>query len=140
MSAAPPSVGKWNYAFRTSVYAGLTGLALWGAWRVNGALEQREQQLADAARKIASLQDDVAARDRTIAEQAEQIADLQQRVKELELALKLLKVDHRLARLKVLAQRPLAATGGAAGSADAAPAAVGVDSERSARDAPCRLR
>ncbi len=105
MSSAPPAVGKWNYGFRTVVYAGIVGLLMWGAWRVNGALAEREQQLAEATQRIASLQEDVAARDRTIAEQQQQIAELQQRVKELELALKLLKVDHRLARLTVMEQR-----------------------------------
>jgi hypothetical protein len=105
MSPAPGAVGRWNYGFRTTVYAGVVGVLVWGAWRVNGTLAERAQQLEQAHERIAGLEQDVAARDRTIAEQQQQIAELEQRVQELELALKLLKVDHRLAKLTVLEQR-----------------------------------
>ncbi len=115
--SAPP-VGRWNYALRTLVLGGFALLLGWGAWTIHDLRATSERQLAERQQRIDALTADVASRDARIAEQGRQIDALEQQVRQLEAALRLLKVDHRLARLVVLDQRPPA--GGNAAGAGAA--------------------
>jgi len=94
-----------NYAFRTAVYGGVVLLLLWGAWRIQSMINQHEQEMEVAQATISGLHEDVAQRDAHISELDQQVADLKQQVQHLEAALRLLKVDHRLARLTVEDQR-----------------------------------
>jgi hypothetical protein len=108
----PPTVGRFNYGFRSAVYMGVVLLLGWAAWSVHSAFNRHEEELATAQATITGLHADVASRDRhiaeqdaRIAEQERQIAELKQEIERLQLALRLLKVDHRLARLSVLEQK-----------------------------------
>jgi hypothetical protein len=107
-----PTIGRFNYGFRTAVYMGVVVLIGWGAWAVHSAFTQHEKEMADAQSTISDLHQDVAARDQHIAqqdqhiaEQDKQIAELKQEIQRLQTALRLLKVDHRLAKLTVLEQK-----------------------------------
>lgn len=77
----------WNYLLRTLVLGAMVSLVGYGAWEARRALRARDEALA--------------AKDRLIAQKEQ---DLQR----LKTALQLIKVDHRLARLEVLDQRPSA--------------------------------
>ena len=105
---AHPMPGRVNYAFRTAVYGGVVALLLWGAWRTQAMLDRHEHEMAAAQETITGLRGDVAERDVRIGELDAQVAELKAEVQRLETALRLLKVDHRLARLKVLDQREAA--------------------------------
>ena len=98
------AVGGVNYFLRTVVWAGLLGLLGWGAWETHGVLRARDQLIAERDAQIVGLQDELSAAGRRIAE-------LEDVVEELKLALQLVKVDHRLARLTVLQQSPPDAAG-----------------------------
>lgn len=116
----PPAdtVGRFNYGFRTAVYMGIVLLLGWGAWSVNSVFNQHERDMEAAQETISGLHADVAKRDEHIAEQDKHIAEQQAHIAELDRqivelkaeiqrlqnALRLLKVDHRLARLTVLDQ------------------------------------
>jgi hypothetical protein len=81
---ATSTIGSVNYFLRTLVYGAVVGLLAWGGWHVRELTQKHERELA---------------------ERDQRIEELQARVRELELALKLLKVDHRLALLTVKDQR-----------------------------------
>lgn len=92
---------NWNYLFRTVVYAGVVGLLGYGGYEVRHAwtsLRAKDEALIAKDRQIADLSTDLAAKAREI--------------ERLQTALQLLKVDHRLARIEVLAQAPLASDPG----------------------------
>ena len=110
MSVAP--VGRWNYALRTVVLGGFVALLGWGAFSYREMRVSHERELAERQQRIDALTADVASRDRRIEEQGREIEALTAQVKQLESALRLLKVDHRLARLTVLEQRPGAPAAG----------------------------
>ncbi len=87
---------------RVVVTLAVVGLAGWGAWEARRVLNRHEDQLAMRDDRIDTLESDVAVRD--------------ERIVDLETALRLLKVDHRLARLVVADQR--LADGGGVASTD----------------------
>ena len=101
---APPDIGRFNYGFRTAVYAGVVILVGWGAWSLHSTFAAHEEEMAAAQTTIHGLQQDVASRDAHIAELDAQVTELKAEVEHLKAALRLLKVDHRLARLKVVDQ------------------------------------
>jgi hypothetical protein len=98
-------VGRANYFLRTLVLGGLVALLGWAGFEVRGALKTNEREIAEREQRITALQGDLAARDERIAAMGVEIDALQTRVRELETALRLLKVDHRIARLSVTNQR-----------------------------------
>jgi hypothetical protein len=119
-------VGRWNYALRTVVLGGFVGLLGWGAYTWREMRAEHARDLAERQQRIDALTAEVASRDRRIEEQGQEIEALAAQVKQLQSALRLLKVDHRLARLTVLEQRPApAAPGAGAGGADSAAGASG---------------
>ena len=69
-------------------------------------IEGLGKQVADRDASIIRLGQEVEARDRRIGELDEEVAQLGREVQALEASLRLLKVDHRLARIEVLAQGP----------------------------------
>lgn len=84
----------WTRLLRALVLAGAVGLAAWWTLLLQGRLRERERELADREARIESLEQELSA--------------AAARIQELELALRLLKVDHRVARIEVLDQRPSA--------------------------------
>ncbi|MHC5211256.1 MAG: hypothetical protein ACYTG2_11105 [Planctomycetota bacterium] len=100
------TVGRVNYLARTLVYGGLVALLGWGGFELRDAMQTNEREIARREERIAELGRDLAARDERIAAMGVEIEALQAHVRELEAALRLLKVDHRLARLRVTDQRP----------------------------------
>jgi hypothetical protein len=97
---------NWNYLLRTLVLAAIVALVAYSSWRLrlgmreffaekDQRIEQLSAQLAQRDGRIATLKDDVETKQRQIAQ--------------LEAALRLLKVDHRIARLEVLGQQADAA-------------------------------
>lgn len=93
---------NWNYLFRTIVLASIVALVGYSSWRVRQGMreffaekdqriEQLSEQLAQRDGRIAALEDDVEAKRRQI--------------EQLDAALRLLKIDHRVARLEVLDQQ-----------------------------------
>ncbi|TAH36983.1 MAG: hypothetical protein EYC70_08345 [Planctomycetota bacterium] len=86
----------WTLLLRTLVLG--VFVVLLGGWSLwfRGRLKEHERQLADKQEEIETLHGEVAERDR--------------RIEQLEAALRLLKVDHRLARIIVLEQTPDATT------------------------------
>jgi hypothetical protein len=116
--------GWWG--FKAVQGAGAAGKAAEGALAEARAaldvqareLAARDQLLAERGELLAQQQRALAQRDQTIGEQARAIDALEAdlavkaaRIERLETAMRLLKVDHRLARLTVLEQSPDPATG-----------------------------
>ena len=88
---------NWNYLLRTLVYAAVVSLLGYGGYQVQHAwsvLRAKDEALAAQERQIAGLSADLAAKNLEI--------------QRLQTALQLLKIDHRLARIEVLAQAPSA--------------------------------
>lgn len=90
-------VDKVNYLARTVVYGGVVALAWVGYGHVRDVSNASEAALAEKQVRIEELTQDVAV-------QQEQIGELEEEVVALDLALGLLKVDHRVAHLSVLRQ------------------------------------
>lgn len=98
---------------RTLILAGLVCIGGWWTFFLRGQLVGHEEALAKREQEIQELNDSVAERDRKIgdlslriAEQDQQIEDQGRIIQELEVAMWLLKVDHRVARIEVLDQSP----------------------------------
>ncbi|MGQ0553326.1 MAG: hypothetical protein ACT4PU_08910 [Planctomycetota bacterium] len=97
---------KWTSLLRAVALLGLVGLLGWGALSIRNVIQRGEQELAARAAQVVALERDLAQRDERIAELGRELDAARQRIQELESALRLLKVDHRVARLSVLEQRP----------------------------------
>lgn len=107
-----------NVLLRTVVIGGLVAIAGWWTFFLRGKLVDHEAELAASQQEVAQLAQEIEQRERqitelgdTLAERQEEIAELQvavlereQRIQALDVAMALLKVDHRLARIEVLAQ------------------------------------
>ena len=94
---------NWNYLFRTLVYTAIVGLVGYSGWRLrlgmgeffaqkDQRVEQLVEQVADKEEHIKTLNTDLQAK--------------RQKIEQLEAALSLLKIDHRVARLEVVEQGP----------------------------------
>ncbi|HEX9794580.1 MAG TPA: hypothetical protein VGC54_11410 [Planctomycetota bacterium] len=79
-----------NVLLRTLVLAGAIGLAAWWTLFLKGKIDANQREIEARDAQIVELQGDVAERD--------------ERIEELQVALQLLKTDHRIARLQVLDQ------------------------------------
>lgn len=90
-------MAKFALLLRTLVLAAAAALG-WAVWTtVDDVVDNHRAALVASRAEAAALRQDIAARDATIAERDAAIA-------ELEAALRLLKIDHRKARLTVLRQ------------------------------------
>jgi hypothetical protein len=121
MSRIVESVATINSLIRTLlalVVVGGGALVSWTAYnsfqdkdRQREALEQTELKLADTEAALRDVRDDLDARNAELLQRLEQIAELErdveekaQRITQLDTSLRLLKVNHRVARLTVLDQ------------------------------------
>ena len=107
-----------NVLLRTVVLGGLVLIGGWWTLFLRGKLVDHEARLELSQAEVVQLSDELAHRDRqildlgdTLQERREEIHELEvalterdQRIRALDVALQLLKVDHRLARIEVLAQ------------------------------------
>ncbi len=121
MSTQAKGVGRVNYLLRTVVLAALVGLG-WVGYNTAGNLldghraevAERDSLIKDLNGKvqeqdehIGGLKQDVAQRDRRIVKLVVDVEERDAQIEELDTALHLLKIDHRIARLTVLEQRQL---------------------------------
>ena len=107
-----------NVLLRTLVLGGLVVIAAWWTLFLRDKLVDREEELNQVRQKVDALSMDVEDRDReirkmglTIGEREEEIDSLQdevaeaeRRIEALDVALQLLKVDHRIAKMEVISQ------------------------------------
>lgn len=94
-------IRSFNYFLRTAVLAVMAGLVLYGVVTLRGFFQAHRQEIEEREQRIQELDAEVARGQEVIrAQEAE--------IQELAAALKLLKVDHRVARIEVLGQEPLA--------------------------------
>src|SRR3954453_5982015 len=105
MGRVNDTISNVNAAIRNLILAALVGGAGYGGYKAYDLYNQPRQQLAGkqaeldkALGNLKQLNDDLAARQK-------EIADLNTRIEHLELRMRLLKVQHRLARLTVLEQK-----------------------------------
>lgn len=93
---------NWNYLLRTLVYAAVVTLVVYSSWRLRqyarGLHTQKNQ-------RIEALTEQIAAKDDRIAALGADVEAKRRQIEQLEAALSLLKIDHRIARLEVLDQR-----------------------------------
>jgi hypothetical protein len=106
-----PRVQNLSTFVRTAAIAGLVVIAGWWTLLLRSKLQERERELSRSQEEVVTLTSRVEERNRWIAERDERITSLQVDVAErdeliqrLELSLRLSRVDHRLARIEVLAQ------------------------------------
>jgi hypothetical protein len=107
-----------NFLLRTLVLAGVVGLAGWWTIFLRNKLASSERELVARTAELTRAQVEIGRRDEQIQEQGRlleeraaeirqltlDLAEKQKRIQALEVALALLKVDRRVARLEVLAQ------------------------------------
>lgn len=101
--AEPSGALSW---LRTLVIGVAVGLALWWTLFLRSKLEENKKLLAERDVRIGELTTTLEARDREIGDLKVEIEKKNLRIQELEAALRLLKIDHRVARIEVLAQEP----------------------------------
>ncbi len=96
---------------RTVALVGLVLIAAWWTYFLRSKLQEREVELESSREEVVALSSRLEERDKLIAERDGEIrsletavADRDARIRALEIALSLLKVNHRLARLEVVAQ------------------------------------
>jgi hypothetical protein len=108
-----------NSLLRTLVLAGVVVIAGYWSWFIHGKLSARDAELEEQRerieglandvqereQRIVELGDDLSASEARVAEQDEELARQRRQIRDLEAAVQLLKIDHRLARLEVLEQR-----------------------------------
>jgi hypothetical protein len=99
--AEPSGALSW---LRTLVIGVAVGLALWWTRWLRDKLEENRRLLAERDLRIGELTTTLEERDREIGILKIEIKKRDARIQELEAALRLLKVDHRVARIEVLAQ------------------------------------
>jgi hypothetical protein len=116
MGRVNDTVSNVNATLRNLLLAALVGVAGVGGYTAYNLYNEPKQQLADTQAELEkSLEglrkanSDLAARQREIADLNKTVAEKTAQVDRLEVRLKLLSVRHRLARLKVLDQREVAA-------------------------------
>ena len=112
-----------NVLLRTLVLGGLVGIAGWWTLFLKEKLNDRDEELnesrqavstltmrvEDRDREIRSLGDDVAERETRITELHVEVAEAEEEIKALDVAIQLLKVDTRVAKMEVLSQGASAA-------------------------------
>lgn len=127
-------VEQVNYLMRTLVYGGIVALVGVGGYQANqfinkdaGKLAEKDQEIEKLDQQNKELADELKTKEQRIGQQAEQlksqketitsqgellreqkvrIADLNREVERTKTALRFLKMDHRLAQIEVLEQKP----------------------------------
>lgn len=94
---------NWNYLLRTLVYTAIVGLVGYSGWRLR--LGMREF-FAQKDQRIEQLAEQVADKEEQIKTLNTDLQSKRQQIEQLEAALSLLKIDHRVARLEVVEQGP----------------------------------
>jgi len=111
-------IASLNQLLRTLLTLALLGILGAGGWfgyrtyyEGQWALRQAEEQLAQRESEINGLREKMADQERQIAGLTDELAAKQKEIERLDTALRLLKVDHRIARIDVLSQTGSAAAG-----------------------------
>ncbi len=99
-------MGRTTNVLRLLVSAGFLALFGWGALEIRGALRTRDRELASRDERIGTLQAEVAQRESRIGELTREAEELREQSRKLAAALRLMRVDHRVARLSVIDQSP----------------------------------
>ncbi len=89
---------------RTIALVGLVLIAAWWTYFLRSKLLEREAELQNSREEVVALSGRLEERDQEIRSLETAVVDRDARIQALELALSLLKVNHRLARLEVVAQ------------------------------------
>lgn len=112
MARLMENVATLNSVMRTFLALVLVGGLGWGGWLAYSTYNAADLSLQKQTRELESARKELAERDETIKQKDVAIADLNAAVKErdekierLDTAMRLLKMDHRLARLTVLEQK-----------------------------------
>lgn len=113
MSKLIETVSILNSAIRTLIALVLVGGIAYGGWYGYRTYHARERAAEDAARELALVKSDLEKKNTVIQQKEKEIATLhvevankQKEIERLDTAMRLLKVDHRVARLTVLDQGP----------------------------------
>lgn len=114
MGRVRDTVGTVNTTLRTLLMLVLVGAAGFGGYKAYEVYNEPRQKLADKEAELDSVRDklhqtaeDLAARQREIGELNATVAEKTAQIERLEVAMRLLKVRRRLARMTVLDQREL---------------------------------
>lgn len=123
MGGVNETISNINSAIRNVLLALLVGGAGFGGYKAyelynepQQKLQEKETELAAKAKELDQANKSLAARQQEIAELGNQLAAKSAEVDRLEISLKLLKVRHRLARVRVLEQNEVASLNPAAPS------------------------
>ena len=115
MGRVNETISNVNSAVRTLLLTVLCGGAGIGGYKAYELYNEPQQKLADKEAELANTaaslkqaHDDLAARQKEVVDLNAQLAEKTAQVDRLEVAMKLLKVRHRLARVKVLDQHEVA--------------------------------
>jgi hypothetical protein len=103
--------------FRTMLMLVLAAAAGYGGWIAYGLYNEPKQQLADKQAELEKVSADLTARRQEIVELTTHLEEKSREIDRLEVAMQLLKVRHRLARLKVLDQQEVEVPAAEAGAA-----------------------
>jgi hypothetical protein len=93
-----------NFLIRTLVLSGIVGLGGWWTIQFRQTALEREAEILERDEQIAELASTVAERDLQIVDLDTRVLEQQKEIDELEVAIWLLKFDHRVARIVVLEQ------------------------------------
>lgn len=107
MNRVVETVSTINSAVRTFlalVVCGAVGFASWLGYNVYNEKEVTSAKLIEASKQLDDAKKMIIEKNQTIAEQSETITEQKVEIDQLQTRLKLLKIDHRLARLDVLKQ------------------------------------
>src|SRR5262245_11679016 len=102
MGRVNDTISNVNAAFRNLLLAILVGGAGVGGYKLYDIYNAPNQKLADKEAELKKTNEDLAARQK-------EVVDLSSKLDRLQVAMNLLKVHHRLARLKVLDQHEVPA-------------------------------
>jgi hypothetical protein len=118
MSRFNETVKTVNSSLRTLLglaVVGMVGIAGWFGYSAyvepGRRLDEAQAQLDEVRRQLQERDDQISAQNQEIARQAQEIEEKVQEIAQLDTKLRLLKIDHRIAELRVIAQREDAATG-----------------------------
>jgi hypothetical protein len=121
MSGVNETISTVNAMLRTLLMFVLVGAAGLGGYKAYDLYNEPKKQLADKQAELDKIIGELTAQKQEVASLTTQLNEKTKEVDRLEVALQLLKVRHRLARLTVLDQREVPAGDAAAEPGDGAP-------------------